>query len=597
MEGFLSYNDFSSNSRDLALHTDSHVALQASASVDNQMEPVQNDPEQDTWEFHRPTIKKLYLDDDKPLKEVMAIMQRDHAHKGTVKMYKNRITKWRLDKNAKAHEMKAIARKKVERDAVGKASTFEIRGRQVEIEAVLRYFKRRHYRSFMDVVNRDKSPQAATPSDVRCLTPDISFLSDSTGSSRLESASSMAAADEEAIRSQTFPSQTTGMSGTDMHHPLPGSDLAKSQLLWWYDDIRRLSTLNHVSPSLTQPQSLLIPERMFSTTRTILQGVFDGSLWKTDSDGNQVSQKEAAERGVGRSAIAELLDCCLIATFFLDQKLFVEARQLLSKACERIKDVLEEGHLRTIPIILEIQIEFEFTGYRAAAVMVFEHFRAIAAVTPGVPHAFRQFFENILLLDQDVVEVLFLTRKLNEDILDQHLEPFNRTRLVSRIEYLDVLCSKGSWRETEQCLRSLLTDCEQKYGRLDQRYWLIQDRLAMNLQYQGRDEEVEEMGHNMVQQARYCMDEKTFPYLAIRALDIVSTAQYKQSKYDLAHESLMLCISIATKSNGENDPATIHYSLKLEEWLLGWGRQEEAAVLATERSRILGSPQIEELME
>jgi Clr5 domain len=35
------------------------------------------------WEPHRARIKQLYLEEDRPLKEVMAIMQRDHGFKAT----------------------------------------------------------------------------------------------------------------------------------------------------------------------------------------------------------------------------------------------------------------------------------------------------------------------------------------------------------------------------------------------------------------------------------------------------------------------------------------------------------------------------------
>ena len=102
-------------------------------------------------------------------------------------MYKSRITGWGLDKKRKANEMKAIARKKIERDTIGKASSFQIRGRQVEVEEVLRHFKRKGYQSLEDVVARDKSPEACTPSDVRFSTPGTLFPLQSTNSAHFGS--------------------------------------------------------------------------------------------------------------------------------------------------------------------------------------------------------------------------------------------------------------------------------------------------------------------------------------------------------------------------------------------------------------------------
>jgi hypothetical protein len=38
---------------------------------------------EEDWEHHRARIRQLYLDEDRPLKEVIAIMQREHGFKAT----------------------------------------------------------------------------------------------------------------------------------------------------------------------------------------------------------------------------------------------------------------------------------------------------------------------------------------------------------------------------------------------------------------------------------------------------------------------------------------------------------------------------------
>jgi hypothetical protein len=58
-------------------------------------------------------------------------------------MYKSRIRKWKLDKKNKSLEMDAVMRKEVQRNAIGKATTFRLRGRPVDLEDVFRYFKRK----------------------------------------------------------------------------------------------------------------------------------------------------------------------------------------------------------------------------------------------------------------------------------------------------------------------------------------------------------------------------------------------------------------------------------------------------------------------
>jgi hypothetical protein len=43
----------------------------------------QKPPTQDEWEHHRLRIKKLYIDEDKTLKEVMATMVWEHSFRAT----------------------------------------------------------------------------------------------------------------------------------------------------------------------------------------------------------------------------------------------------------------------------------------------------------------------------------------------------------------------------------------------------------------------------------------------------------------------------------------------------------------------------------
>jgi hypothetical protein len=82
-------------------------------------------------------------------------------------MYKNRITKWKLDKRNKESEIMAVVRKKHQRDAVGKASEFHLRGRLVDFDNAHRYLKRKG----MSIENAIEL-NAATPPELRCCTPD-----------------------------------------------------------------------------------------------------------------------------------------------------------------------------------------------------------------------------------------------------------------------------------------------------------------------------------------------------------------------------------------------------------------------------------------
>ena len=83
-------------------------------------------------------------------------------------MYKTRITQWGLDKNNKEHEMRAIVHKRKRLGDQGKASTFRVRGRQVDYKDVARYWERKGLRIEDVIAQRAES---TTPEAVKCFTP------------------------------------------------------------------------------------------------------------------------------------------------------------------------------------------------------------------------------------------------------------------------------------------------------------------------------------------------------------------------------------------------------------------------------------------
>ena len=566
---------------------------QAPAFPNDQEVPIKQGPGAEIWETYRPTIKRLYLDEDKPLKDVMIIMQRDHRLKATVKMYKGRIKKWGLDKNCKANEMKAIARKKVERDAVGKASLFKIRGRPIEIEEVFRHFKRKSFNSLEEMLMREQLPRPETPSDVEVSTPGASIPSPSIYDAHSINLGPMSVAETEIIRNQISTEQIPRSCGRKTDTPHLGPDIVERQSLWTDNNFRRLPSLGRISPTLEPPQDLLIPERLFSAIRNCLQSSLDGDFRDTDEDGSLVSRNTVLGSGAAGKAVFNFQRYCTTAKGLLERKHFVEARQLLCRACEQCKDIVEKEHPETITSLLSIYFYFAQAGYSDAAIKVVEHLKSRAMMTPFSTRAFRQVIENFLLVKQSTDEVFSIAWTCNNDIFKERLGPFNEAWLESRLNYI----LRTGLPEAEILLRSLLTQCEQFCGRSDPRRYNILLGMAWNLYNQGRFQEVEDIGQDVLRWAESLKDENKNAWWKVQVLNIVSEAQSLQDKDDQAKETLDRCIETAVRYYGEQDSRVIGYSLRLEEWFLRWGRREEANALAARRARILGPAEIEELIE
>ncbi|KAK6077017.1 hypothetical protein SCUP515_05200 [Seiridium cupressi] len=67
----------------------------------------------DDWERHKQSIAHLYLEENKPLKEVAAIMLEKHNFKATPKMYKYRFQVWGFRKNLSASEIRLLEAKSI----------------------------------------------------------------------------------------------------------------------------------------------------------------------------------------------------------------------------------------------------------------------------------------------------------------------------------------------------------------------------------------------------------------------------------------------------------------------------------------------------
>ena len=89
---------------------------------------------------------------------------RRSLRKHSEKMYKNKITSWGFDKKHKLHEVQAIMRKRAQRSAAGKRTTFYLRGRPVDLDDAERYLKRKRRSTKADFLR-----SVPTPPDLVCL--------------------------------------------------------------------------------------------------------------------------------------------------------------------------------------------------------------------------------------------------------------------------------------------------------------------------------------------------------------------------------------------------------------------------------------------
>ncbi|KAL8973604.1 MAG: hypothetical protein Q9205_008141, partial [Flavoplaca limonia] len=119
------------------------------------------------WAKYRDIIQRLYLVEDRSLPEVVAVMK-THGLNATERQYKRRIAEWRLDKNVKDDEMRAITALRRSRQQEGKLSVFYVRGRLVDSRKIDRFASRKKIDSKTIL---GPYVTEGLPPDVRCITP------------------------------------------------------------------------------------------------------------------------------------------------------------------------------------------------------------------------------------------------------------------------------------------------------------------------------------------------------------------------------------------------------------------------------------------
>ncbi|KAJ9631212.1 hypothetical protein H2204_008297 [Knufia peltigerae] len=130
-------------------------------------QPTRNlGPSPDEWLRIKDVFAELYIAENRKLREVKDILSKNHGFDASEKMYKRRITEWKIHKNYKAQEKVALARRvKACVDAGNNPDTISFRGRPLKLDRV-----RRHCRNDKKLAklweHLSQSPQEAAEKDL-----------------------------------------------------------------------------------------------------------------------------------------------------------------------------------------------------------------------------------------------------------------------------------------------------------------------------------------------------------------------------------------------------------------------------------------------
>ncbi|KAL5328727.1 hypothetical protein ACEPPN_002230 [Leptodophora sp. 'Broadleaf-Isolate-01'] len=312
------------------------------------------------WDSIREIFATLYVTEDRPLREVRAILAEKYGFNATrERMYKRRINHWQLDKNNKEEEMQFLAQKSAERAAIGKRSAFRVRNREITQAALDHYFKRKKISRVGS--KRGSSAGVSTPPHILCYTPPDTPTPETSDSSSPDFAPSdtPSTGSDELVVIETSPSSTALQLARhrppDERYWLPGSP-------------------NQLQP----PAQFKSMEILLSAT----QDFFLSTLGATDGVDAYHVTKQAISWNMRKFYVL----ANSVATY-MSEGSWKEAQKAYGEALEHVGPILRDRNPILFVCLLQICCKFLKDGQLPALRPLLQLIRGMAAHVHSVSHS------------------------------------------------------------------------------------------------------------------------------------------------------------------------------------------------------------------
>jgi hypothetical protein len=399
------------------------------------------------WEEVRETIKQLYLDQKKSLKEVMIIMERDHAFHATSvpqvfpstepgyaltyrspKMYKSKIDQWGLNKKLRASDVDFVLRKKMQRQAVHKETSFTVLGRALDMQAVSKYEKRNHSLEKIE-------QEACTPA-----TPDhISYQTPATSPCPQAQTIIPDAAIEKTDRRRDGMQKYAGTSkiingrATVLDNRVYKKNWrtapAVSELQGRYRWLRKPQLTRAVAP----PDRMRISEEVLRLIPIYIMRALGNGIWALSTDRNLISTDKTYS-----GAAAQFMGHVIASFQALDQLLIKDGLQALGKAFALMPTMIRYDSPLSMQTYLAAVKHLINAGFPELADMIRRYMKEVAALTLLPQHPVSQIYALMSAVEMEELEhVLEIAWDCRNDSLTRVLSPFRFDINGSKIDCLN----------------------------------------------------------------------------------------------------------------------------------------------------------------
>ncbi|KAK1856139.1 hypothetical protein CCHR01_01204 [Colletotrichum chrysophilum] len=590
----------------IALTTEDPVQLGAPSAPKRRALPVD-------WEQHKERIRQLYLDENKPLKDVMTIMNQNHGHSGSIKQYKNRLREWGFDTKYARHQDSRKRKHKAGAllasptdDHQSRAPSARTAGDNA-LQAPDNEPRDVNLFQFPEVGSIDgrllQALGAGCAVDEVFKSPDVDW----TAFQPFQPVEAIYAGNQlfqalDAEYGYNFTCQAVDAEDADDPVPTAGgaaragtSNITRQDSVENEDDLRLSSPRRNSTAlsrigglpfgrSVTPPISpISIAERIFSLSQEHIRTSFVFKVWNVDASNACMSVLCTKD---DKDLPESSFDLVRSAVLLFQQGSAAEGRHVVSKAFALVKPILRSGNVRALNFFWTSLIFLVQLKYGDIAVALVRHIYEMAQILLGPSHPFSHMFK--LLTRVEMSEFEFIVERAWQTTADAFRKQLPGFHPEYVRQQCDLIYRTNGFKDpanAEQRLRQLLKNCEDTAQTTKMSRLTILNALGYNFMNSNDWVQAVNVGQELEEYAQFETELDLIVY-RIGGIEIQARAFNKLKLIMPAVKCLKQATQLIKEHWGEQDAWRIELMLLQENFLRENGDIRAADDLKAERHGI-----------
>ena len=344
------------------------------------------------------------------------------------KMYKSKITQWGLNKKLRAPDVEFVLRKKMQRQAVDKRTSFTIRGRPLDMQTVSKYVKRH---PLLEQIEQE-AYTPATPDHISYQTPPTSPCPQAETmipNPAIEKTDRRRDVMQQYASTSKIISDRATLLDNSLYKKNWRTSLSVSELQGRYRWLLEPRLTRAVAP----PDRMRTSEMVLRLIPIYIVGALDNGTWALTTDRSLISTDKTYS-----VAAAQFMGHVIASFTALDQRLVGNAVQALGKAFALMPTMIRYDSPLSMQTYLAAVKHLLSAGFPDLADMIRRYMRDNAALTLPSRHPASRIYALMSAVEVEELEhVLGQAWDCRNDSLTRIIGPFSFDVNGSKIDGLN----------------------------------------------------------------------------------------------------------------------------------------------------------------